>query len=240
MICGKGNVMADSIVELKQKYFFMETVTDAVFHVLYEAIEKGILKPGDRILEVEVANTLEVSRTPVREATRQLVAEGLAVYSSHGSICVREFTLKEIYDYIQAMELLRNITTKEAAERISRIDLSRLKKIIEEIDSLPGKYPDPDECASERFKLDEKFHQYICVAADNHYLIECYDRLDKLMNVIFKTVNLQEMMRAYSREADQERKDMFEALVRHDSEEALRISLKHSQRVFDRLKKISE
>lgn len=232
--------MDPSIVELKNKYFFMETVTEAVFHVLYEAIEKGILKPGDRILEVEVANSLEVSRTPVREATRQLVAEGLAVYSSHGSICVREFSMKEIYDYLQAMELLRNITTKEAAEHISRIDLSRLKKIIEEIDDLPNKYDDPEQCAIERFILDEKFHYNICTAADNHYLIECYNRLDKLMKVIFRTANLEEMMKAYSKEADQERKDMFDALVRHDSEAAWTVSLKHSQRVFDRLKNISE
>lgn len=232
--------MDQSIAELKSKYFFMETVSEGVFHVLYEAIEKGLLKPGDRILEVEVANALEVSRTPVREATRQLVAEGLAVYSAHGSVCVREFTTKEICDYIQAMELLRNITTREAAERISRIELSRLRRVIDEIDDLPQQYPDSDECAAERFKLDEKFHFLICQAADNQYLKECYSKLDKLMKLIFQISNLAEIAKAYNSQADQERKNIYEALERRDPDEAFRLSLEHSRHVFNRLKKISE
>ncbi len=64
-------------LELKSDVYL--PLRDVVFHTLREAILKGDLKPGERLMELQLAEKLGVSRTPIREAIRMLQQEGLAV-----------------------------------------------------------------------------------------------------------------------------------------------------------------
>ena len=69
---------------------------DVVFNTLRQAILRGELKPGERLMEIQLANKLGVSRTPIREAIRMLEQEGLAVTMPRKGAEVAKMTLKDM------------------------------------------------------------------------------------------------------------------------------------------------
>ena len=74
---------------------------DVVFNTLREAILKGDLKPGERLMELQLASKLGVSRTPIREAIRMLEQEGLAVTMPRKGAEVAKMTLKDMEDVLE-------------------------------------------------------------------------------------------------------------------------------------------
>ncbi|NLP18175.1 MAG: GntR family transcriptional regulator, partial [Firmicutes bacterium] len=77
------------------------TMRELVYEQLHNAIINGVFKPGDRLVERELANIVGVSKTPVREATRQLEQEGLVQIVPYKGIIVTELSftqVKEVYD----------------------------------------------------------------------------------------------------------------------------------------------
>ena len=79
---------------------------DVVFNTLREAILKGDLKPGERLMELQLASKLGVSRTPIREAIRMLEQEGLAVTTPRKGAEVAKMTLKDMEDVLEIREAL--------------------------------------------------------------------------------------------------------------------------------------
>ena len=77
---------------------------DVVFNTLREAILKGELKPGERLMELQLASKLGVSRTPIREAIRMLEQEGLAVTMPRKGAEVAKMTLKDMEDVLEVRE----------------------------------------------------------------------------------------------------------------------------------------
>lgn len=100
---------------------------DVVFHTLREAILKGDLKPGERLMEIQLAEKLGVSRTPIREAIRMLEQEGLAVTMPRKGAEVAKMTLKDMEDVLEIREALDELAVKVACTRISEEQLLRLK-----------------------------------------------------------------------------------------------------------------
>ena len=105
---------------------------DVVFENLREAILEGQLKPGQRLMEVQLAEQLGVSRTPVREAIRKLELEGLVVMLPRKGAYVANMSLKDVIDALEVRASLEGLSASLAAERISDIDLKKLKRIAEE------------------------------------------------------------------------------------------------------------
>ena len=92
---------------------------DVVFMSLREAILKGDLKPGERLLELQLADKLGVSRTPIREAIRMLEQEGLAVTIPRRGAEVAKMTLKDMEDVLEIREALDELAVKIACVKIS-------------------------------------------------------------------------------------------------------------------------
>ena len=90
-------------------------------NLLFEKIQKDILsgemKPGERLMEIHLANKLGVSRTPVREAIKRLIQEGLLAYTDHGNVCVKKYSIEEISSFI--LSLLSFLTVLETRSIIS-------------------------------------------------------------------------------------------------------------------------
>ena len=78
---------------------------DVVFNTLREAILKGDLKPGERLMELQLAAKLGVSRTPIREAIRMLEQEGLAVTMPRKGAEVAKMTLKDMEDVLEILRI---------------------------------------------------------------------------------------------------------------------------------------
>lgn len=105
---------------------------DVVFNTLREAILKGELKPGERLMELQLASKLGVSRTPIREAIRMLEQEGLAVTMPRKGAEVAKMTLKDMEDVLEVREALDELAAKIACKKISDEQLANLKTIKDE------------------------------------------------------------------------------------------------------------
>jgi DNA-binding GntR family transcriptional regulator len=100
---------------------------DVVFHTLREAILKGDLQPGERLMEIWLANKLGVSRTPIREAIHMLEQEGLVVTVPRKGAEVAKMTLKDMEDVLEIREALDELASQLACQRITKEQLLLLK-----------------------------------------------------------------------------------------------------------------
>ena len=92
---------------------------DVVFNTLRQAILKGELKPGERLLEIALAERLGVSRTPVREAMRKLEQEGLVVMIPRRGAQVASITEKDLNDVLEVRITLENMAIEKACANMT-------------------------------------------------------------------------------------------------------------------------
>ena len=97
---------------------------DVVFNTLRKAILKGELKPGERLMEIALAERLGVSRTPVREAMRKLELEGLVVMIPRRGAQVANITEKDLNDVLEVRIALENLSIENACARMTEEQLA--------------------------------------------------------------------------------------------------------------------
>ena len=91
---------------------------DVVFNTLRQAILKGELEPGERLMEMQLAEQLGVSRTPIREAMRKLELEGLVLMIPRKGAVVAEITEKSLRDVLEVRKALEELAVRLACEKI--------------------------------------------------------------------------------------------------------------------------
>ncbi|WP_196260022.1 GntR family transcriptional regulator [Pelagibacterium limicola] len=125
---------------------------------LREKIINGELPGGMRLFEVSLAETLEISRTPVREALSRLAEEGLLDRLPSGGFVVRRFGYADVVDSIELRGVLEGTAARIAAERGPTPDgLGRLKAIVEKLDTCFG--PNEGDVDFDTYaELNEQFH----------------------------------------------------------------------------------
>jgi DNA-binding GntR family transcriptional regulator len=116
-----------------------QTLREQIVSSLRDSIIKGELTPGQKLTEPELAEKLGISRTPIREAFRQLESEGfLTVIPRRGAV-VSRITRKEIDDFYELKSLLEGYAARIAAERITEKGIEKLRKINEQLSVLAEK-----------------------------------------------------------------------------------------------------
>jgi DNA-binding GntR family transcriptional regulator len=106
---------------------------ERVRRYLERRIIEGDLKPRERIIEQEVCEQVGLSRSPVREALRQLASEGLVEFNPRRGARVADITASEVLEVFQIFEELETLSTRLAARRITREHLGRLRKLLPEM-----------------------------------------------------------------------------------------------------------
>ena len=101
---------------------------DVVFNTLREAILKGDLVAGERLMELQLASKLGVSRTPIREAIRMLEQEGLAITIPRKGAIVAGMTEKDMQDVLQIREALEELSVQVACDKITDGEIEQLRK----------------------------------------------------------------------------------------------------------------
>ena len=109
---------------------------DVVFNTLRKAILTGQLKPGERLMEVHLADRLGVSRTPIREAIRKLELEGLVTMIPRRGAEVAQITEKSLRDVLEVRRALDVLSVELACERITGEELAQLKEACDEFESV--------------------------------------------------------------------------------------------------------
>ena len=134
---------------------------------LADEIVRGILRPGAPLDETELARRFDVSRTPVREALRQLAASGLVETRAHRGAVVARPTLERLSGMFEAMAELEAICAGLAAERMTPLDRHRLEAVHQELRVLSH------AGSPERFhEVNERFHNAIYEGSQNAYIAE--------------------------------------------------------------------
>ena len=101
---------------------------DVVFNTLRQAILTGDLKPGERLMEIHLADKLGVSRTPIREAIRKLELEGLVIMIPRRGAEVAQITEKSMNDVLEVRQSLDALCVELACDRITEEELENLKR----------------------------------------------------------------------------------------------------------------
>ncbi len=142
---------------------------------LRERIIDGSFGPGDQINEAQVANQLNVSRGPVREALQRLVQEGLLIGRPNRGVFVRELTLRDIAEVYEAREVIECAAAENIVAR-SQADREELVARLEEIARrMRGPLDARDWSALSR--VDLEFHTALVEAGDNSRLTRAYQTL---------------------------------------------------------------
>ena len=145
---------------------------DVVFNTLREAILKGELKPGERLMELQLASKLGVSRTPIREAIRMLEQEGLAVTIPRRGAEVAKMTEKDMNDVLQVREALDELAVSIACELITEEELKKLKKATETFEKALS-----TGNIKQIAEADIEFHDIIYQASRNPKLVNILNNL---------------------------------------------------------------
>ncbi len=149
---------------------------DVVFNTLREAILRGDLEPGERLMEISLANRLGVSRTPIREAIRKLELEGLVVMIPRRGAQVASITAKDLKDVLEVRTSLEVLSVELACDRMEQAQLDDLKVALEAFEkALSG--TDVTEIAGK----DVHFHDVIFESTGNARLIQILNNLREQM-----------------------------------------------------------
>jgi DNA-binding GntR family transcriptional regulator len=143
------------------------TLAEKLASAIADGILDGSLKPGIRLDEISLAQQHGVSRTPVREALRQLVASGLVDARAHRGAVVARPSIERLTGMFEAMAELEAICAGLAAERMPAVERQKLEAIHEELRVLS--YAGNPE----RFhEVNERFHNAIYAGSQNGYIAE--------------------------------------------------------------------
>ncbi len=139
---------------------------DVVFNTLREAILKGELKPGERLMEMHLATKLGVSRTPIREAIRMLEHEGLAVTIPRKGAQVAKMTEKDLQDVLEVRDALDALAVVCACRRMTDAQFVELKEAMKAFEDATR-----TEDVRKIVETDEAFHDVIYASAENPKLV---------------------------------------------------------------------
>ena len=149
---------------------------DVVFNTLRQEILTGKLKPGERLMEIHLANKLGVSRTPIREAIRKLELEGLVIMIPRRGAEVAQITLKNLKDVMEVRRALDVLAIELACERMAQEELDALYQACEHF-SDAVKTKDTRMLA----EADVAFHDQIVLSTGNARLIQLVSNLSEQM-----------------------------------------------------------
>ena len=145
---------------------------DVVFTSLREAIIKGELRPGERLLEVQLAEQLGVSRTPIREAIRKLELEGLVIMLPRRGATVAGITKKHLEEVLEIRNALEVLAVDLACDKMTEENLNKLRRMEEKFE-LAIQSDDIVKLAD----LDEEFHRLIHQSGGNERLSNILENL---------------------------------------------------------------
>jgi DNA-binding GntR family transcriptional regulator len=148
------------------------TLREKILETIRDAIMSGALKPGEKVAEPELAERFGISRTPIREAFRQLESEGyLTVIPRKGAVVV-SFSPKEVEEFYAIKSILEGYAARRACANLTGREVEKLKGINDRLRQLAA-----DGDLKTFFKVHGDFHEMFIKAADNEKLHELISNL---------------------------------------------------------------
>mgnify|MGYP000216924685 CR=1 FL=1 len=181
-----------------------ETVCEA----LRDAIRRGILEPGERLMEVQLAEELGISRTPVREAIRKLEQEGYVIMMPRRGTYVSDVSVKDIKEIFEIRSALESLAISLATMRIEPDELEKLQTLLAQI----GGHIENDDM-DKIVATDIEFHGLLYQVSRNERLVNIISNLKEQL-ARFRTLSMSYPGRLHETLA--EHRAMVEAIAAGD------------------------
>lgn len=200
---------------------------------LIDAINKGILSPGERLMEIQIAEEMGVSRTPVREAIRKLELEGFVVMIPRRGTYVANISIKDINEVYEIRSALDILAGGLAAERINDDEIEEMRELL----LISEKHIEENNLAK-IVETDSKFHDVLYTASRNERLVSIISNLrEQITSIRGQSMNYP------GRLVDtlDEHKEIVESIAARDidrAQEAVRVHLENAEQTL--LKAIDE
>lgn len=198
--------------------------------IVYEKIKSNILnnelKPGVKLVESNLAQNLNVSRTPVREALRQLEQDGLVTYEPQKGSTVSHVSITNAHELYEVREVLEGLAIRLLCINLSNEKINRLKDVIIMMDEAVAK-----NNYSEHILLHKKWTEMIVELTENSILkndlISLNENLSRLRKISLS--NTQQNLDAYV-----ETKNIFKAMENRDPDESEKLARMHVRKAKER------
>ncbi len=181
----------------------------SAYRRLLEEIRNGALLPGARLREIELAERMGISRTPVREAIRQLESDGLVAHLPRQGATIRSLDHAEVVELYEMRAVLEGTAARLAARAASDIELAELAALNGELAAAPA--------GAQAREVNRVFHRTLIEAARNRFLIKAMSALQKTLLILGPTT-LAEPDRAAAAVA--EHAAVLDALLARDGAQA--------------------
>jgi DNA-binding GntR family transcriptional regulator len=191
--------------------------SELAYQRLRSALRSGALKPGQRVMEVEVANWLEVSRTPVREALRRLESEGLLTLEPRTGLVVASISRQAMLELYLMREVLEGTAARLCARHASDTELTELEALVEREARLQGNW----KALAQHNRL---FHEAIHRGAHNRYLEKSLAAVNDTMHLLGPS---QMLIPERAQSARAEHAEIFRCIGSHDANAAETAARRH-------------
>ena len=184
--------------------------------IVYEELKREILvgeiAPGTRMMEIELADEMGVSRTPVREAIRKLEKEGLVTIEPRKEAYASDVSIKDMVDVLEVREDLEAMAAAMAAQKVNKDEKQALIEA-----TMEYKEAVESERTEDIIRCDEKFHQLIVNCSGNKTLVQLFSQVQELA-LRFRYLYYDDFSR-YER-MPMEHREIEEAILSGDYEKA--------------------
>ena len=184
------------------------------------------ISPGERVNEVEIAKSLSVSRTPLREALNRLMVEGFLTRAPNRGFIGRPLDAKQVFDLYELRRALESSIVAIACERATDEELAELERFVKASKDRPE-----DANASSLLALDEQFHERVAQLTRNGEMLRALKSINARIHY-FRWIDMQNGRRRYTQ---QEHLRIVKALKARDADTARELVTGHISRRLDRI-----
>lgn len=160
-----------------------QSLQEQTYQALRTAILSGELAPGQRLVETQLAQKLQVSRTPIREALRLLQHESLASIDSDGALRVATISITDTIQLYDCRIALEQLSVVEACQNATITQLDELESIVEKAEKLVNTKPTP-LTSFLMLDVDYRFHRLLAHSSSNPWLVSLLDQVFDKMQLL--------------------------------------------------------
>lgn len=165
-----------------------QSLHEQTYQTLRNAILSGELAVGARLVETQLADHLQVSRTPIREAIRQLQRENLVTTDGNGALRVAKFTVADAIQLYDCRIALEQLSVSEACRHASENQLAQLEGVVQRAEKTQGQQL--NQLANyQLLHMDYEFHRLLAESSANSWLVQILDQVfDKMALLRLRTM----------------------------------------------------
>lgn len=199
-----------------------QPLREVVCETLRDAVRRGVLQPGERLMEIQLAEELGVSRTPVREAIRKLEMEGYVIMMPRRGTYVADLSIRDVNEVFEIRTSLESLASGLASERITEDELEKLQRLLVEI----GAHIKNGDMES-IVRTDTEFHDLLYQASRNKRLVGIISNLREQLTR-FRTASMSYPGRLKA--TLEEHRNIVEAIAQGDEKAARKAAEHHMEK----------